>query len=213
MENVIVEIIVNGVLKENSYFVHEKNKKIGFMVDPGYDTQKILKFLLDNDYKVDIILLTHGHFDHTLGSYDIIEKYGAKVFISKEDIGILYNPEQNYANLINKTSFDKFKIHKTLRDNEDLAFLGFFVKCILTPGHTNGGMCYYFPHEKIVFTGDTLYWKKYGRVDLYSGSIEEMKKSIKNKLFLLPDDTFVYPGHGLFTTIDEEKKQNIINNY
>lgn len=212
MDNIKIEKIINGVLLENCYFIHEENEKIGFMVDPGYDTDKIINFLLKNEYKVDTILLTHAHFDHALGCHDIIEKYGARVFMSKDDIDILYNAEHNYSNLINKTSFKKIKIHKTLRDNEDLSFLGFWVKCISTPGHSKGGMSYYFPNEKMVFTGDTLHWGTYGRTDLYSSNIEQMKDSIKNKLFLLPNDTFVYPGHGAYTTIGKEKMQNEINN-
>ena len=95
-----------------------------------------------------------------------------------------------------------------LADGEGFELAGFSVKAILTPGHTGGGMSYYLPEEGFVFSGDTLFRHTYGRTDLPTSSFEELKYSLREKLFKLPEDTEVLPGHGNATTIKEERRRN-----
>lgn len=210
MNKLKVEKILNGKLFELCYFIHEENSKVGVCVDPGYETNTIMSFIKENNYEVSDILLTHGHFDHMLSTVDLIKEFNSKVYMSKDDEEMLLNAEHNYSNLINKTSFEKIDIHKFVGDDEIINLIGKDIKCIKTPGHTKGGMCFYFEKDKIVFTGDTLFYETFGRVDLYGGSYKELKNSIINKLFLLPNEVFVYPGHGENTTIGHEKNNNEI---
>lgn len=208
MGKLVIEKLLNGSLYEYTYFVHEANEKVGFCVDPGYDVKKIMDWITKNNFLVKDVLLTHGHFDHVLTCPELEKKFNPTIYLSKEDEEILYDPYKSFSILINKTTFDKFKITKYVKDNEIIEVLGHKVKCILTPGHTKGGICYYFEDQGIMFTGDTLFKESYGRTDLYGGSDENMYNSVVNKLFKYKDDTIVYPGHGDPTTIGYEKENN-----
>ena len=210
MESYKIEKILNGRLAEFCYLLHDENSKECICVDPGYDSERIFRVIDKENFIIKEILLTHGHFDHTLSCYDMQKRFGSNVYISKEDEELLFNAEHNYANLINKTSFEKFEIKKFLYDNDELELLGYNVKCISTPGHTKGGMSFYFEDKKLLFSGDTLFYETYGRTDLYGGSYVDIKNSIENKLFTLPNDVMVYPGHGDATSIGKEKLHNEI---
>ena len=208
--SLVVERVINGRLFEFCYFVHDESSKDSICIDPGYDTKRILTFIETNELKVTDILLTHGHFDHMLSCKDIQDMFNSNIYISEIDEKILYDSEHNYANLINKTSFEHFNIAKNLSDGDIINLNGYQIKCIATPGHTDGSLCYYFENEKVLFSGDTLFFKTYGRCDLYTGDVKKIKDSICNKLFKLPDDIIVYPGHGETTSIGEEKVHNEI---
>lgn len=210
MESYKIEKILNGRLAEFCYLLHDENSKECICVDPGYDSERIFRVIDKENFIIKEILLTHGHFDHTLSCYDMQKRFGSNVYISKEDEELLFNAEHNYANLINKTSFEKFEIKQFLYDNDELELLGYKVKCISTPGHTKGGMSFYFKDKKLLFSGDTLFYETYGRTDLYGGSYVDIKNSIENKLFALPNDVMVYPGHGDATSIGKEKLHNEI---
>jgi glyoxylase-like metal-dependent hydrolase (beta-lactamase superfamily II) len=93
-------------------------------------------------------------------------------------------------------------------DGQELEMLGQTMRCILTPGHTKGGMCYYFPKAGMLFSGDTLFQESVGRTDFPTGSSRELIHSVREKLFVLPDAVRVYPGHGLMTTIQNERMFN-----
>ena len=206
-----VEKVLNGKLLEMCYFAHNNTDNKCICIDPGYETDKIMRCIDEKGFVVDSILLTHGHFDHVLTCRALQDRFDAKIYISKIDENILYSSEHNYAFLINKTNFDNIKIYKTLEDGDVIDILGYKIYCLSTPGHTKGSICYYFKSENILFSGDTLFKDTYGRVDLFSGNLEEMKDSLYNKLFKLPDDTKVYPGHGMMTDIAHEKIYNEIN--
>lgn len=210
MSECCVEKVLNGRLAEFCYLIHDENSKDCICIDPGYDTERIFRYIDKEKFVVKEILLTHGHFDHTLSCYDLQQRFGSNIYVSKIDGDILFNAEHNYANLINKTSFDKFDIKEYVNDGDILNLLGYEIKCISTPGHTKGGMSFYFEKEKLLFSGDTLFFETYGRIDLYGGSYSEIKDSIENKLFILPNEVMVYPGHGETTSIGKEKLHNEI---
>ncbi len=202
--------VMNGKLFEYCYYLHKDNDKRSICIDPGYDTNRIMNFIEQNGLIIDTILLTHGHFDHMLSCKAIQDKFNCKIYISKEDEEILYDPHRNYAELIRKYELEKFKITANVVDDEELEIIGLKVKCIATPGHTKGGFSYYIESENMLFSGDTLFYKTCGRTDLYGGDFEAIKNSIVHKLFTLPDDTKVYPGHGNETNILYEKIHNEI---
>ena len=210
MRDYKIEKVLNGRLAEFCYLIHDVDSKDCICIDPGYDEDRILRYINKCGYTIKYILLTHGHFDHMLSCYDFQKMFSCDIYISKEDNEILYNSEHNYSNLINKTSFDKFIIKDFVKDGDVLELLNYRVKCISTPGHTKGSISYYFEDEKVLFSGDTLFFETFGRVDLYSGNYDEIKDSIENKLFKLPNDVMVYPGHGETTSIGKEKLHNDI---
>ena len=208
--SLIVERVINGRLFEFCYLVHGENDLKTICIDPGYDTKRILSFIESKGLNVTDILLTHGHFDHMLSCKSLQDMFNSNIYISEIDEKILYDSEHNYANLINKTTFDHFNITKNLFDGDIITLNGYKIKCISTPGHTEGSLCFYFEDEKVLFSGDTLFFETYGRCDLYTGDFNKIKNSICNILFKLPDDTIVYPGHGETTSIGKEKVHNEI---
>lgn len=209
MKECNIEKVLNGRLAEFCYFIHANDNDC-ICIDPGYETDRIKRYIEQHNLVVKEILLTHGHFDHMLSCYYLQQKFGSNIYISKEDEEILYNAEHNYSNLINKTTFDEFKIKDYVKDNEMINLLGYDIRCISTPGHTKGSMSFYFETQKVLFSGDTLFFETYGRVDLYGGSYTDIKDSIENKLFTLPNEVLVYPGHGETTSIGKEKLHNDI---
>ena len=188
----------------NCYIVQDENTKEAMCIDPGGDFEKIQNMLNIMEAKLKYIYLTHSHFDHIEMANVLKEKCGGEILISRKGAENVNNSEINLANLINTN----IKIDVDARvDDKDILHVGNIeFKVMYTPGHTNDGTCLYCENEKLVFTGDTLMYMGYGRCDFPTGNQKELKKSIK-KLFLLPDDTFVYPGHGLATTIKDEKER------
>ena len=205
-----IDKIVNGGILEICYFVHDENEKSGFIVDPGYGADRITSFIDAHGYKVDSILLTHGHFDHILGVPSIVKKYGSSLCVPSNDVELLSSTENSYANMLKVSTMPYMKVDRELNDGDVIKILNFDIECISTPGHTKGSMSYYIKSENVLFSGDALFFGTYGRVDLYGGSIEETENSLKNKLFKLPSDCKVYPGHGEETTIGYEIKNNEI---
>ena len=209
MGKLIIDNILNGKLFEWTYFIYRENDPHAILIDPGYDTARIIKHIDEKILHVDAILLTHGHFDHMLSCKPIQDRFNCDIYVSKDDENILFDAEKNYATLLHKTEIDKFTV-KNISDGDVINLLDLDIKCISTPGHTKGGICYYIESEKMLLSGDTLFYKTFGRTDLYSSSFNDICDSIINKLFLLPSDTNVYPGHGETTTIEFEKINNDI---
>ena len=152
------------------------------------------------------ILLTHGHFDHIMGIDSILENWNIPVYVEEEDLPIMTDPELNLSSAYtNGYSFDGAK---PLKDGQKLELAGETIEVIHTPGHTMGGCCYYLPVEHAVFSGDTLFQRSVGRTDFPNSSQDAIVRSVRERLFALPDDTIVYPGHMGETKIEYEKLHN-----
>ena len=152
------------------------------------------------------ILLTHGHFDHIMGIDSILENWNIPVYVEEEDLPIMTDPELNLSSsYTNGYSFDGAK---PLKDGQKLELAGETIEVIHTPGHTMGGCCYYLPVEHAVFSGDTLFQRSVGRTDFPNSSQDAIVRSVRERLFALPDDTIVYPGHMGETKIEYEKFHN-----
>lgn len=195
-------------MHENTYFIHDEALFDGILIDPGINKETIENFLTKNDYIVKYILITHAHFDHVYSADYFRKKYNVDIYVSDEDKELIEDRIKNESTYLNMPVevFDT----KTFHDGDVLDFLGFKIKCILTPGHTKGSTSFYFENEKIIFSGDTLFRGTYGNPIYYSGNMDDMRDSLLNKLFKLPDDTLAYPGHGFTTTIAYEKSHNSI---
>lgn len=188
----------------NCYIIQDENTKEAMCIDPGGDFEKIQNMLNIMEAKLKYIYLTHSHLDHIEMANVLKEKCGGEILISRKGAENVNNSEINLAKLINTNI--KIDVDSRVDDKDILHVGNIEFKVMYTPGHTNDGTCLYCENEKLVFTGDTLMYMGYGRCDFPTGNQKELKKSIK-KLFLLPDDTFVYPGHGLATTIKDEKER------
>lgn len=201
-----------GMIGTNCYFVFDEAETDddGFhhaiFFDPADKGQKIYDTLKENKILVDLILLTHGHFDHIMGAYDLKELSGAKVGAYEKEEALCRDP---YLNLSNSYGLSTGVTPDILyKDGDVIKTASLSARVIATPGHTSGGCCYYFEDAGILISGDTLFEESVGRTDFPTSSTSELIRSVKERLFVLPDETVVYPGHGEVTTIGHEKRFN-----
>lgn len=200
------EFRVVGEIQTNCYFLYDEETRECVIIDPGYEADKILKFIHKRELKVKQILLTHGHFDHITEADSLRKKLGVKIGAAAAEREILENPQLNASVMVGNPV--SLKVDEWFEDGQEITVLGQTMRCILTPGHTCGGMCYYFPKAGILFSGDTLFQESVGRTDFPTGSTSQLIASIREKLFVLPDAVRVYPGHGMMTSIQDEKMLN-----
>ncbi len=185
----------------NVYIVVSKNDAM--VIDPGGEPEKIIEKLNELNANLKYIVLTHCHSDHIGGVTKLQNSKGGEVLISEEDGKAINNPIRNLAPFVG-TKVDKIKVNKFLKEGDKIDLGDEEFEIIDTPGHTKGGICIYSSKQNILFSGDTIFKGTYGRTDLPSSSYSDMQNSIK-KLMKLPDETNVYPGHGIPTTIAEER--------
>ena len=200
-----VETIQVGYIGTNCHIVFCDETKAAFIVDPGGDSSKIIKKIADIGVKPVAILITHGHLDHIGANDAIAKKYSIPVYIHEADAAMLTSAEKNLSVMLGE-GFICQAADRFLRDNDELALGAHVFKVIHTPGHTPGGICFFA--DKVLVSGDTLFKQSVGRTDFPGGSAKMLTDSIKNKLFCLPEETVVYPGHEGKTTIGYEKKHN-----
>lgn len=192
-----------GPLQTNSYIHHNATQAVA--VDVGGDPQPMLEYLAANNLKLAAICITHRHFDHVYGVADLHKATGAPVYISADD-DCLDGTESAQGGLWGFPTVTPFPSQPITLGNND--FGGMECQVLATPGHTPGGISLFFPAEKIVFTGDALFYRSIGRTDFPGGSHEGLLRSVKDVLFKLPEDVAAYPGHGPSTTIGDERKNN-----
>lgn len=197
----------SGALQANTYLAVDEKTNEGFIVDPGGYNKVLTKEVRDNDVKIKYIILTHGHSDHICGVNEHKAEFpDAKIVVYKDEEAMLENPNLNQSPGFGVPYSTKADI--LVSDGDELKVGDVTLKFIHTPGHTEGGMCIYVKEAKALFSGDTLFRQSIGRTDFPGGSYKEIMDSIRKKLFLLPDDTNVFPGHMGTTSIGFEKENN-----
>ncbi len=198
--------IFNNETGENTYLLFDEETKNGVIIDPGCKIEDINKLISDNGVSVKYILLTHCHYDHIMSVIPLAAKTGAKIVTGDVGSKNISNPNINLTKHGLGYAIDDIKTDKILYDGDVLELDSIKIKCIYTPGHTSCGVCYYTNGE--LFCGDTLFLRSCGRWDLPTGNMDILFRSIKERLYTLPDDTIVHPGHGHDTSIGYEKKYN-----
>lgn len=194
-----------GLMGVNCYILGDKNEAI--VVDPGSDAEGIVKTLDDNKITAKFIVLTHCHFDHIMAVEQLIEKLGVKLIACQSEKDNLADSSANYTDRYSRKPIEL--IADIYVSDGDTVSSGLYeFKVIETPGHTVGSMCLYCEKENLLISGDTLFYASVGRCDLATGNEEKLVESIKTKLFTLPDDVSVLPGHGENTKIGFEKMNN-----
>lgn len=197
----------SGALQANTYLAVDEKTNEGFIVDPGGYNKVLTKEVRDNDVNIKYIILTHGHSDHICGVNEHKAEFpDAKIVAYKDEEAMLENPNLNQSPGFGVPYSTKADI--LVSDGDELKVGDVTLKFIHTPGHTEGGMCIYVKEARALFSGDTLFRQSIGRTDFPGGSYKEIMDSIRKKLFLLPDDTNVFPGHMGTTSIGFEKENN-----
>lgn len=198
--------VFDNETSENTYLVFDENEKTGVIIDPGCKLEKIENMIKENGVDVKYILLTHCHYDHIASMLPLKKVTGAEIVTGDKGSVTIGNPKINLTLHGLGYAIENVKTDVILKDNDVLNVGGLKIKCIYTPGHTECGVCYLAEND--LFCGDTLFLRSCGRWDLPTGDMDTLFKSIKERLYTLPDGTAVHSGHGSDTTIGYEKKFN-----
>lgn len=195
-----------GVCSTNCYFIYREKETDIIVIDPADKGKYLFEKLSDKGFIVKGILLTHAHFDHIWGCNELKELSGAPLYAYEEEKVLCEKATANVSAQVGRpyTVAPDYYV----KDNEMITIAGMTCRVIATPGHTMGSCCYYFEEAGLLVSGDTLFQESVGRTDLPTGSAGALTRSIQERLFLLPDETKVYPGHGEQTTIGHEKQYN-----
>lgn len=201
----IFEHLVVGELGVNCYILAAEVSKGALIIDPGADFDGIKERLNKLKLTAESIILTHGHYDH-IGA---VNDFKAPVYAHKDEEKMLSNSSLNFSALFSSPASVTGRV-KGLQDGDEVSLVGLRLRIIHTPGHSPGGICIRLlsPVSDMLFSGDTLFRGSVGRSDFPGANGKALFSAIKEKLFILPDDTVVYPGHGPKTTIGWEKKHN-----
>ncbi len=194
-----INIFSLGLLATNSYLLDNNGQAL--VIDAGGDPAPILDVIKKDNLSLTAILITHRHFDHLYG-VSALQKAGGgcPAYVPGGDA-----PLGSLESIWGMPPVPEFE-ETPFDDTLDLP--GFEVRVLRTPGHTPGGVSFYFPEAGSVFTGDVLFYRSIGRTDFPMGNQQALLQSIRQQLFTLPDETVVYPGHGPETTIGDERRHN-----
>jgi hydroxyacylglutathione hydrolase len=204
---VIHEIFPVGVLGCNCSVIGDEGTREGLVIDPGDDTDRILSALNKHRLTLKQIIITHAHIDHVGGAMKLKQATGAPILLNKNDYALLKMLDVQAA-WIGAPVPGPVAIDESLEDQDSIQIGNLSAVAMHTPGHTEGSLCLYFPSEKKLIAGDTLFAGSIGRTDLPGGSFNKIITSIHDRVLTLPDDTIVVPGHGALTTIGAERENN-----
>ena len=206
MGQIEIKSMTLGMVATNCYLIINKETKEALLIDPADNAQRISNVIEENVCTLKAILLTHGHFDHIMALNELKKRYNVPVYAHEEEEDVLKQSSLNMSGMIGQIYTTQADIY--VKDGEHLKLAGLDIIVLHTPGHTKGGVCYYLPEEKVLMSGDTLFHCSIGRTDFPTGSMSQLVRSVKEQLFVLPDDVQVYPGHDSVTSIGYEKQYN-----
>lgn len=206
-----IEIFTFNGFSENTYLLYDESKEC-VIIDPGcYDQEEQLElkqFIGDNGLKVVRLINTHCHIDHVLGVEFVKRtfKVGLETTVGEEAV---LKAVETYADVYGFPKYEKTVVDNYLNDGDEVTFgAGSVLKVISAPGHSPDHIVFYSENQNFIIGGDVLFRQSIGRTDLPGGDFDLLIKSIHSRLFILPDNTEVFPGHGPSTTIGFEKKNN-----
>mgnify|MGYP001852804144 FL=1 len=198
---------VLGPVATNCYIGINEETKECFIVDPATCPPEFVSYIKNAGLTVKAVLLTHGHFDHIMGLDALLKEFPVPVYAHEAERDVLESEQLNSSASMLGQPYS-FSGADYVTNRQELRIAGYEIRVVYTPGHTIGGCCCYIEKEKTLFSGDTLFHGSVGRTDLPTGSMGQLVSSVRDRLFVLPDDTKVYPGHMEETTIGYEKKYN-----
>jgi glyoxylase-like metal-dependent hydrolase (beta-lactamase superfamily II) len=200
-----LDLLVVGELQINCYLFGCLATREAVIIDPGGDAALIEDKVAERQAVVKEVLLTHGHFDHIGALTEIRNHYGCPVSIHADEASAITNPMINLSALTGGSIVSR-AAERVLEDGDHVPVGNLTLDVLHTPGHTRGSIC--LVHDKLLFSGDTLFNSGIGRTDLPGGNMTELERSIITRIYSLPDDTMVLPGHGDATSVGFEKKHN-----
>lgn len=202
----ILETLPVGPLQTNCYLIGCTDTRLAAVIDPGGDAAEILSAIERHQLVCTHILLTHAHFDHVGGVADLAEATGAAIALHPSDLPLL--KAKGGAAMFGIFVRPSPEPTLALAEGQVIEIGQLRLNVLHTPGHTPGHVTFHEPRARAAFDGDVLFQMGIGRTDFPGSSYRQLMDSIRNKLFTLPDDTAIYPGHGPATTVGEEKWNN-----
>ena len=206
-----IERFIFSPFQENTYVVWDEDTKETIIIDPGCldnnEEVTLKSFIIKNNLNVKYLLNTHGHLDHIFGNAFVKETFNPIHYVPKKDMP-LFERAKEQAEHFGLSMKPSPKPDEFFDESIPLFIGKKEIQFLFTPGHSPGEFCFLFPSENICFSGDVLFRESIGRTDLWGGDLEVLKNSINTKLFILPNNTVIYPGHGEKSTIEHEKKNN-----
>ena len=203
----IHEILRVGPLQCNCSVIGDEVSREAMVIDPGDDVEEVLALVRKHNLKVKQIVITHAHIDHVGGAMKLRAATGAPILLNQNDYALLQMLDVQ-ASWLGMATPGKVEIDHSVGQSDTVKTGNLVAKVLHTPGHSEGSICLYFPTEKKLIAGDTLFAGSIGRTDLPGGSFEKIIRSLHDKLLVLPDETVVVPGHGPLTTIGDERESN-----
>jgi glyoxylase-like metal-dependent hydrolase (beta-lactamase superfamily II) len=198
-----IRCVVAGMLEGNCYVIRCNRAGEGIVIDPGDEPERISDEMKAMGIRPEVILLTHGHIDHTNAASTLRKRFRSRVVCHRLDAPMVKAKNQESLWGLAHTPCT---VDQEVSEGEILTTGGKALKVLHTPGHTRGSVCYIMGN--LLFSGDTLFKGSIGRTDLPGGSEREMMASLHDRIATLDDQMIVYPGHGPSTTIGEEKRLN-----
>lgn len=204
-----IDRFILGEFQTNCYVVRaDESAEDCLIIDPGFDGREMVESLVRDGLTPVAVVLTHGHADHIAGLEALRSRFpAARVCVHRLDAGMLADAQANLSALVASPCVAE-PADVLIEDGDTIEQAGIRLEVIHTPGHTPGGICLYARQEGLVFVGDTLFADSVGRADFPGGNMGELIRSIRSRLLSLPDETVVYPGHGMRTTIGRERRSN-----
>ena len=207
----VIKSFVFNLFSENTFIVWDEGSKESAVIDPGCsnenEEEKLEKYIVENGLNIKYLINTHCHIDHVLGCTFVKDRFSPKYYIPEKDLFLLESANLQ-ASAFNLKINKKPKPDLYLTEDTRLSLGRSQMSFLFTPGHTPGEYCIYFPVEAFCITGDVLFKNSIGRTDLWGGDYDTLLDSIHTKLFSLPDNVIIYPGHGESSKIGLEKSEN-----
>ncbi len=204
-----IKVFEVGPFAENTYMLIKDTSAI--LIDPGFSNesefQSFKTILLNAQANLEAIVLTHAHVDHVLGLHRVLKDFDVDVFLNTDDL-FLWENFGSQATMFGLNQVGFSFTPKSLAETGMFKVGAFEFECLYTPGHSPDHTSFYFKDENMVIAGDALFNGSIGRTDLYKGDFDMLAMSIREKLYALPEQTKVYPGHGPATTVGYEKANN-----
>jgi len=203
----IHQILPVGPLQCNCSIIGDEATREAMVIDPGDDIDDVLAILRKHNLEVKQIVVTHAHIDHVGGAMKLRATTGAPILLNQNDLALLKMLDVQAA-WVGMAAPGQVEIDRSVGSSDTVRAGSLSANVLHTPGHTEGSICVYFPQEKKLIAGDTLFAGSIGRTDLPGGSMEKIMRSLHQSVLALPDETEVTPGHGPATTIGEERQTN-----